>query len=136
MKKTKFITFFCCVLAVFCCFGLTSCENNEDEYKQEIVGKWWLYSALTYDGGLIIRDMTENCTVEFTSDKRYVGRIAATDLANKGKWSIDGNTLTLKDDNKKSASFTLNIKDNSLKMTTTEVVLGHSYKTEIIYDKE
>ncbi len=135
MKNTKLIALFCCMLAMICSIGFTSCEDHEEEYKAGIVGYWMLKSAINYEDGKGVENMPLFGTniIEFREDNNYNGSIYGTDLQSIGKWSIVNNTLTLTDINHNTLSFTMSIQGDELTIYDIEYIDGHSYKTEYIF---
>ena len=137
MKNTKIYTLLFCMLAMFCSISFTSCEDHEEEYKVEIIGKWLLRSAVNYVDGKGEENMPlfGTSTIEFRDDNKYYGTIYGTNLTSAGKWKIVNNTLTLTDNSYKSLSYTMSIDGDELTIYDIEFEDGHSYKTEYIYTK-
>ena len=141
MKKTKLIVMLCCMLAVFCSIGLTSCEDHEEEYRAEIVGTWQLRSAYSYVDNKKDKDLAPSLyglsyyTMEFRENNRYYGTLVGSSLGNVGKWKIYGNTLDFTDDNRNSQNFTMSIDGDELTFYDIEFENSHSYKVEYVYTK-
>jgi hypothetical protein len=118
----------------------TSCgDDDDDDNGASIVGKWKETSYVWYEDDSNTPQTDEKYTagdeIEFKSDGTYV------QYGDTGKWSINGNKLTLnyKDGSKdESEEYIITINGNTLIMTSEyyDEEDGHKYKDVYTYTKQ
>jgi hypothetical protein len=123
MKKTKFFALLCCMVAMFCCIGLSSCGDDDDDNGSSLIGTWKAVSG-TYeeDGETQDYDFSDNfwMTLTFTdktvTETSFDGEDTDSDTEN---YILDGNEIVIPA-GKGEKTIIYSLKGDTLVLTITD----------------
>jgi len=126
MKKTKFFAFLCCMVAMFCCIGFSSCgddDDDDDNGSSSLVGTWKAVSG-TYqeDGKTYEYNFNDNfwMTFVFTDKTVTVKSFDGKDTdTSTDSYTLSGNKIVVPSDDDDFTT-TYSLSGNTLVLTMTD----------------